>query len=178
MNSFNKLYDAAIENYGIITSGMAKEHGVSAMALVQLARRGRLVHIRRGLYRLSQYVPTEYDEYAEAVAVVGRDSYLYGETVLALLKLTETDPTRLYVASAIRQRKSLPRFIVVRPAPADYVPIDIQGIPCQRVEDALESAAETVDGRRLSDAAREAYRLGYIGKDTANSIARKAGKGQ
>jgi predicted transcriptional regulator of viral defense system len=178
MTSFDKLYDAAIENYGIITSGMAKEHGVSAMALVQLARRGRLVHVRRGLYRLSQYVPTEYDEYAEAVAVVGRGSYLYGETVLAMLKLTETDPARLYVASAIRQRKNLPRFIVVRSAPAHYVPITIQGIPCQRVEDALEAAAETVDGRRLSDAAREAYRLGYIGKGKANSIVRKAGKEQ
>jgi predicted transcriptional regulator of viral defense system len=176
MNSFNKLYDAAIENYGIITSGMAKEYGVSAMALVQLARRGRFVHIRRGLYRLSQYVPTEYDEYAEAVAVVGRGAYLYGETVLAMLKLTETDPTRLYVASALRQRKTLPRFIVVRPAPADYVPIAIQGIPCQRVEDALEAAAETIDGKRLSDAAREAYRLGHISKAKANSIASKVGK--
>ncbi len=178
MNSYEKLYDAAIENYGLVTSDMAREHGVSAMALVQLARRGRLVHVRRGLYKLSRYVPTEYDEYAEAVAAVGRGSYLYGETVLAMLKLTETDPTRLYVASTIRQRKPLPRFIVVKPAATEYVPVAIQGILCQRVEDALEAAANTVDGRRLSEAAKEAYRLGYIDKGKAHSIVKKTGNGQ
>ena len=84
MNSYEKIYDESIGNYGLITSARASELGISNMALVLLAQRGRLLHIGRGLYRLAHYVPTEYDGYAQAVMLVGENAYLYGESVIAL----------------------------------------------------------------------------------------------
>ena len=82
MNSYGKIYDESIGNYGLITSARASELGISNMTLVLLAQRGRLLHIRRGLYRLAHYVPTEYDGFAQAVMTVGENAYLYGESVI------------------------------------------------------------------------------------------------
>ena len=172
MKSYDKLYDDAADNYGIITSAKARSLGISNMALVQLARRGRLIHIRRGIYRLAHYVPTEYDDYAQAVASAGDSAYLYGESVIALLNLVPTNPTRIYVAVKGRSRKKLQTGIFLKSAPLDYVPTPIQGIPCQRVGDAIRSAADTVSRDRLSDAALEAYRTGVLSKKEAEEIVR------
>lgn len=38
---------------------------------------------RRGVHKLARWVPTPYDAYAEAVALVGGGAYLHGESVLA-----------------------------------------------------------------------------------------------
>jgi predicted transcriptional regulator of viral defense system len=173
MKSMEKLYDSAIGNYGIVTSAEAKTFGVSNMALVQLAKRGRLIHLRRGVYRLAQYVPTEYDDYAQAVISVGEGAYLYGESVVALLKLTPTNPSFIYVATPMRSRKRLPDSIVLRPAPKGYHHVSIQGIPCQRVSDAIRAARTTVDPDRLVEAAREAYRMGFIKKEEVDALLRE-----
>ncbi len=170
MNSFNKLYDTAIGNYGIVTSAEAKDLGISNMALVQLARRGKLIHLRRGVYRLAQYVPTEFDDYAQAVISVGEKAFLFGESVIALLKLAPTNPTFVYVASPSRSRRRLPQNIILRSSPADYAPIQIQGIPCQRLADAIRAACETVAPERLCAAAKEAYRIGYLKEREAKDL--------
>ena len=172
MNSYDRLYGVAIDNYGIITSARAKDMGISNMALVQLARRGRLIHIRRGVYRLAQYVPTEYDDYAQAVTSVGDGAYLYGESVIALLNLAPTNPTYIYVAFKGHSRKRLPKEIVLKLSPQDYSSTQLQGIPCQRVGDAILAAAATVSSDRLSKAAKEAYRTGYLSKNEYGKISK------
>ena len=132
MNSYDVIYDEAIDNYGIITSSKAKSLGVSNMALVQLARRGRLVHLGRGIYRLAQYVPSDLDDYAHAVTSAGKNAFLYGESVLALLGLAPTNPSWIYVASPMRSRRKLPPGIILRRASGDEQETHIEGIACQR----------------------------------------------
>lgn len=177
MNSFGKLYDAAVGNYGIVTSSEAKSLGVSNMALVQLARRGRLLHIRRGVYRLAQYVPTEFDDYAQAVITVGEGAFLFGESVIALLKLAPTNPAFIHVAFPLRLRKKLPPNIILHSALPGYEPIKVQSIPCQRVADAIMAARGTVSPDRLLSAAKEAFRTGYIDRrETKNIMAEMGGR--
>lgn len=175
MNSFGKLYDIAVENYGIVTSSEAKSLGISNMALVQLARRGRLLHIRRGVYKLAQYVPTEFDDYAQAVVTVGEGAFLCGESVIALLKLAPTNPAFIHVAFPLRLRKKLPSNIILHSALQGYEPIKVQGIPCQRVADAIMAARATVSPDRLLSAAKEAFRTGFINRREAKSIMAKIG---
>ena len=93
MTAYEKIYEESIGNYGLITSARASELGISNMALVLLAQRGRLIRIGRGLYRLAHWLPTEFDGYAQAVMSVGEEAYLYGESVIALLNLAPTNPT-------------------------------------------------------------------------------------
>ena len=173
MNSYEKIYDESIGNYGLITSTRASELGISNMTLVLLAQRGRLLHIRRGLYRLAHYVPTEYDGFAQAVMTVGENAYLYGESVIALLNLAPTNPAYFYVAQSGRSRKVLPGEIILKASDPGYTPILIQGIRCQRVGDAILSAKDTVPRDRLMDAAREAYRTGHLDKEESEQIIRE-----
>lgn len=173
MTAYDKLYDEAVDNYGIVTAATAGNHSVSNMALVMLARRGRLVRLGHGVYRLARYVPTEHDDYALAVALVGDGAYLHGESVLALLELTSTNPTRLYVAMDGRTRKTLPDDIVLEPSPRGYEPVRFFGIPCQRVDDAIRSAASTVPRDRLVEATKEAYRKGFLPRKESVALERE-----
>ena len=55
MIAYNRLYEIANENYGLVTTKAAEALGVSNMALVMLAKRGRLLRVGRGVYRLDQF---------------------------------------------------------------------------------------------------------------------------
>ena len=92
MSYYDDIYEVAADDYGLVSSATAQKMGVPAIELVKLAKRGRLIHVGRGLYRLARYVPTPYDSYAEAVALVGPEAYLFGESVIAMHGLAPTNP--------------------------------------------------------------------------------------
>ena len=62
MRAYNQIYEVASENYGLMTTDMARKIGVSSMALVMLEKRGRIIRVGRGVYRLEQFSPTTCDE--------------------------------------------------------------------------------------------------------------------
>ena len=162
MTSYAKIFDVAIENYGLITTAMARRMGIAPGSLVDLAYRGRLTRIGQGVYQLVQYAPGERDPYAQAVALVGEGAYLYGESVVAMLGLAPTDPDKIYVATTSRVRKSLGDGIKVCRGMQGYKPVPIEGILSQTVADAILSARATMPGERLKAACTEALRIGKI----------------
>lgn len=84
MAHFDDIYELAADNYGLITSAEAKNLGVAKSELNRWVGMGRLLKRGQGVYKLVRYAPTEYDRYAEAVALVGDGSFLFGEAVLAM----------------------------------------------------------------------------------------------
>ena len=162
MTAYNRIFDVAIENHGLITTSLARKMGVAPGTLVDLAQRGRLMRIGQGVYQLVQYVPDVNDPYAQAVALVGEGAYLYGESVIAMLNLAPTNPDRIYVATANRVRKNLGDGIAVCKVKAGYRPVLIEGIPSQKVVDAIMSAKATMPVDRLKSAGVEALRIGRI----------------
>ena len=63
------------------------------------------------MYKLVRYVPTEYDRYAEAVALVGDGSFLFGEAVLAMHGLALANPVRhISVANDKKSEKGASRI--------------------------------------------------------------------
>jgi predicted transcriptional regulator of viral defense system len=137
MTHYQQLFDIAADNYGIVTSSQAKREGISDKEMSAIASRGRIRRLRRGVYKIVDYIPVENDPYAEAVALVGTDAYLYGESVLAMLRLAPTNPMRIIVATPKRVRKRLPKHIRVEPAPPGVVPTEYDGIPSEPVADAI-----------------------------------------
>ena len=83
MTQFDKIYEVAADNYGLVTYAEACEEGVTGAELHRYVKDGRLKRIGLGLYKLTRYIPTINDPYAEAVALVGTGAYLYGESVIA-----------------------------------------------------------------------------------------------
>jgi predicted transcriptional regulator of viral defense system len=160
MAHYDDIYEAAADNYGLITSAEAKELGVSDKEMSALTKRGRLIRRGHGVYKLARYIPTPYDAYAEAVALVGRGAYLYGESVIAMLGLAPTNPARIFVATPARTRKVLPGHITV--VSASDTTVQYEGILSQSVFDAIGACQKTMMPKRLEEATNEARNQGFI----------------
>ena len=167
------IYEIAADNYGLVTASQAVGAGVTRAELRRYASDGRLERRGHALYRLVRWVPTEYDRFAEAVALVGDGAVLYGEAVLAMLGLASANPAALDVATPKRVRRSLPGW--VRVVQADDVGRKrvYMGVPCQHVADAILSCRGSVMGERLVQAAKAAREQGWIGADEERRLRRE-----
>jgi len=162
MTHWESIYETAIDNYGLITTAQAGEQGVNPAELLRWVKTGRLTKRGHGVFRLSQYVPTDYDYYAEALAFVGDGAAIFGESVLAMQNLALVNPPKIAVATSARLRKKLPEWVYVVPRAVVAHPIAYQGIPCQPTVDAILQCRATVPAERLEAAAVDARRQGLI----------------
>lgn len=162
MTRFDDIYEIAADNYGLVTAAEAADAGAATSEVARYVRAGWLEKVGRGVYRLARYVPTPYDGYAEAVALVGPGSYLYGESVLAMHGLCPTNPKRTLVATPKRVRKELPSGIEVVQRPEGEAVTAYEGIPSQSVRDAIRSCEGKLMTERLRQAAGSAQRNGLI----------------
>ena len=170
MAHFDDIYEIAADNYGLVTFSQAQEAGVTSVELRRFVEKGRLVRIGQGIYKLTRYIPTAYDQYAEAVALVGSGSYIYGESVLAMHGLALVNPAKTDVATTKRVRRRLPGWIrVVAADSADEV-TSYEGIQSQSVADALLLCKGRVMKERLADAVRAAVYEGLIDEATEASL--------
>ena len=164
MTYYERIFEEAIGNYGIVTSAQAKALGVPPIELVKLARRGRLNRIGHGVYKLDKYAPTEdaRDAYADALAIVGEGAYLYGPSVLALNGLCATNPSQIYIATPRRVRKRLPvGFHLKINAPCDAI-CYYDGIACEPISEALRESQGLIMESRLSEAEAKARAIGLM----------------
>lgn len=162
MTKFDDIYELAADNYGLITSAQARAIGVTNNELVQYAKRGKVERVGQGLYRLVQYIPTPYDSYAEAVALVGPGAYLFGESVIAMHELAPTNPSYVHVATPNRVRRKLPPYIKIFHIAEDRKATLYEGIPSQTVADAIRSCRGKMMDERLRDATYTARAKGYL----------------
>ena len=172
MTKFDDIYEIAADNYGLVTSMDAASVGVARSELARYARDGRLQRRGRGVYRLVRWVPTPYDRFAEAVALVGEGSLIYGEGVLAMLELAFASPRAIPVATDKRVRKALPGWILLVNAGDVGKRTSYMGVPCQHVADAILACRGRIIGERLVQAAGEARREGWIDKATERRLKR------
>ena len=170
MTHYQDIYEVAADNYGIITSVQAKELGISDKEMSAIAARGRIYRIGHGVYRLTDYIPVPNDAYAEAVALVGPDAFLYGESVIAMHGLAPTNPARICVATPKRVRKHLPAYLRLIRVPEDTQAASYEGIASQSVFDAILSCKGKMMDDRLVAAATEARRQGFISKAEYDSL--------
>lgn len=175
MTKIDDIYDA-VDDFGLITSAEARELGVSNTELVQLARRGKLQRVARGIYRMPVWPYQEAAPFAIAVKSAGSGAYLYGESVVALLGLAPTDPGRMWVASPGRVRRRLGEGVrVVERQPPDARVERYEGVPAQHAADAIKESAGTMGRSRALQAAEEAVRLGYMTKREQLELAERFG---
>lgn len=130
MAHFDDIYEVAADNYGLVTFAEAKDVGVTGGELDRWVAQGRLERRGRGTYRLARHIPTPYDRYAEAVALVGPGTVVWGDSVLAMLDLAYENPPVVYVAPARRVRKVLPNWVKLVGAHVNERAA-YEGVPCQ-----------------------------------------------
>lgn len=176
MTKIENIYDA-VDDFGLISSAEAAELGMSNAELVQQAARNKLVRVARGVYRMPVWPSQPQAPYAIAVKAAGKDAFLYGESVIALLSLAPTNPAVMYIASPKRIRRDLgsgARIFRV----SGVQPVLVDGIRCQPVPAALISAAKTMGSSRALDATREALAQGIITADEMEKIEQELRRGE
>lgn len=163
MKHFDEIYEVAADNYGLVTAAQARNLGVSKSELNRWVGKGYLERRGRGVYKLTRYIPTEFDPYAEAVVLVGDGSFLLGETVLAMHGLAFVNPRQFSVGTPKRIRKTLPPWVsAVTVTGKDTT--RYEGIPSQTVAEAILDCRGRVMAERLRDAVDTARQRGLIGK--------------
>lgn len=173
-NYRQRLWEAAADHFGYVTTKDAIELGVPPKELPKLVEHGGLEHIAYGLYRFQQYPHTERDQYAEAVLRVGADAYLTGDTVLVFHNLTPLAPRHLRVGVRRRVRAKVPVWIDLH---QEFVPeADIttyEGIPAKKVAKAIEECIPIMMGERLLGAIKVAREQGIITKTEEADLLKK-----
>ena len=152
MTSYEKIWDTAEDNHGVITSAQAKRLGVKPAALVSMSTNRKLIRIGQGVYKLSHHAPGPYDEYAQAVAMAGDTAFVRGASALMMRGLIPFDPGRFYLGVTRRTRRKLPSGYDVKFVASPEIEF-IEGIAVERVKAALEDARKcgAVDVDRLMD---------------------------
>jgi predicted transcriptional regulator of viral defense system len=170
MKLYDNINEVALSNYGLITSAQASELGVRLKDLLEWVKIGRLEKCWRGVYRLVHYLPTEYDRYAEALATVGKNAMIWGESVLAMHNLAMVNPDRIEVATTHRVRKKLPVWISLVRLQEDSPSDDFNGIRCQPLSAAFRHCHQIIMPQRLAEAIRDAEKKGLLGYSEAKKL--------
>lgn len=167
------LREVADERYGYVTTRDLGELNIPAVELRKLAARGKLEHIRRGVYRFPDTRPTERDEFIAAVLNVGEDAFLTHDAVLALHGLGLVNPKKIRVATPHRIRHKVPNFVEVhqRTLPADEVEV-FEAIPTTRVARAIVDSRGLVMPERLKEALAAARLQGLVTRKEAVQVRR------
>ena len=113
--------------------------------------------------------------YAEAVALVGKEAFVYGVSVLAMHNLALVNPSKVHVATNARLRKCLPEWVeIVRPK-ATVKRDDFNGIRSQSVADAIVTCKNSLMRERLVSAVIDAKRKGLIDHNEAQELEKEFG---
>lgn len=170
MTYYDDIFEDASDNYGLITTARAKEMGIGKQELYKLATRGKLTRVGRGVFRTKHHVPTPLDIYADAVALVGPDSFIADESVLAMHNLASVNPDTVLVGTQKRMRKQLPEYVDTIHI-TDNLPVtSYDGIPSMSVADAIRRCKGKVMPERLREALRDGLDLGLISRKDAESL--------
>jgi len=180
------LYNAALKHEGLFTSAEACQAGVSPHALLQAERRGRVVRVSRGIYRLVNFpVLEERAQLWEAVlwpttrrgasAELGVLSHL---TAL-FLNYAELDyiPTRvtITISPKLRIRKGRPSWLDVYKAELlkHEVSYSGSGLPVTTLDRTLRDCLEaSVDNRLIKQVFMAALAEPNYAKLSSSTIAR------
>jgi predicted transcriptional regulator of viral defense system len=158
-----KLWRLAVDQYGFVTTGQAREIGVPVVELAKLAHRGVLSNVAYGLYRMNDVPTTERDAFMAAVLRVGDAAYLMGESTLALYELASVNPRSVWVGTPRRTRAKHPSWlhVVKRSLPVEDLTV-FEAIPTVTVKRAFLDCRGRVMTERLLEAADRAVAEGLV----------------
>ena len=94
---YQQLYEMAEGQAGYFAAHQARKCGFSWERLSSNVNTGRFIRIRRGIYRLTQFPGSEYEDLFVAWLRTGPDSVISHESALSLYELSDVLPTEVHV---------------------------------------------------------------------------------
>lgn len=94
---FNRLYQIAEAQAGYFTSKQAHEAGYSRERLSDLTAREQFIRFQRGIYRLSHFPASRFEDLFVAFLRTGPDSVISHDSALAVFDLSDVLPAEIHV---------------------------------------------------------------------------------
>jgi predicted transcriptional regulator of viral defense system len=117
--TWQSLYDIAASQEGLFTIRQAAEAGYSAPLMAYHQKAGRIVRLRRGIYRLVHFPRSEHEEFVVAWLWAEQVGVLSHQTALSLHGLSDVLPAQIHLTLPVpwRQRRfRVPEGIVLHHA--------------------------------------------------------------
>jgi predicted transcriptional regulator of viral defense system len=162
---WDRLYEIAAAQEGLFTTQQAAEAGYSPQLLVHHLHGGRMLRVRRGIYRLVHFPAGDHEELVTVWLWSERAGVLSHETALGLHGLSDALPARVHLTlpTAWKKRRfRVPEGVVLHHA--DIKPKErawVGPVPITSVARTLNDLARTgMSPELLRQAARQALRRG------------------
>jgi predicted transcriptional regulator of viral defense system len=159
---YNSLFDLATEQYGYVTAEQSVEMGFAKGRLPEMAARGVVERIERGLYRFPAVPRTALDQYMEAVLWPHRARGVISHaSALALHDLCDVNPAHIDLTLPASYRVTRVPPSIYRLHHRDLQPADIsqhEGIPIVTPQRAILDGIEAHLGHGLIHQAIETAR--------------------
>ena len=112
---WSQLYETAAAQEGHFTTAQAAEAGYYPQLLTKYLKNGRIVRVRRGVYRLVHFPPGDHEDLVVVWLWSDREGVFSHETALALHQLSDALPSKAHLtlpASWKSRRVQLPTGVV------------------------------------------------------------------
>ena len=174
---WDRLYEMAAGQQGMFTTKQAAEAGYSPQLLVHHTRGGKLVRVRRGVYRLVYFPLGEHEELVTAWLWSERAGLMSHQTALALHGLSDVLPAHVHLTlpSAWRRRRfRVPPDVVLHHAdvaPEDRAWFGVVPVTAPR-RTLSDCAKDGLSPEILGQAARQALRRGLVVRGELSDVDR------
>jgi len=142
---WKSLYETAAAQEGHFSTAQAAMAGYSRPLLARYLANGRIQRIRRGIYRIVHYPPSDHENLVVVWLWSDRQGVFSHETALALLDLSDVMPARVHItlpADWKRRRMRVPRGVICHHADTSQDERSWYGaIPVTSVARTLEDCA-------------------------------------
>lgn len=165
--TWNHLFDIADAQEGLFTTQQAAKAGFSPQLLAHHARNGRVLPVRRGIYRLAYYPSGDHDELVIAWLWSDRAGVFSHQTALAQHGLSDALSARIHLTLPggwRRRRFRVPEGVVLHHADVpDEERAWFGAVPVTAVRRTLDDCArEDLSPDLLRQAAQQAVRRGLV----------------
>lgn len=167
--SWNRLYEAASGQEGHFTTQQAADAGYSPQLLRKHIQAGRILRVRRGIYRLVHFPSTEHEELVVVWLWSERQGVFSHQTALSLHGLSDVLPSKIHLsvpATWTSRRLRVPEGVVVHHA--DVAKSErswFAAVPATSPARTLRDCSrDKLSPDLLRQAARDALARGLIGR--------------
>lgn len=176
---WNRLYETAAGQEGHFTTVQAGEAGYCPQLLIKYLRNGRIIRVRRGIYRLVHFPAGEHEDLVAVWLWTDRTGVFSHETALALHDLSDVMPGKVHVTlpEAWRKRRlRVPKGLLLHFA--DVAKADrawVGSVPVTAPTRTLRDCAiDGVSPETMRKAIRDAVSRGLVARSELAALRRAA----
>jgi predicted transcriptional regulator of viral defense system len=175
--NWNRLYQVASGQEGHITTQQGADAGYSPQLLRKHIQAGRIVRVRRGIYRLVHFPAGEHEELVVIWLWSERQGVFSHQTALGLHGLSDVLPSKIHLsvpASWSSRRLRVPTGVIMHHADVAKSERSWFGaVPATSPSRTLEDCArEKISPDLLRQAAHDALARGLVGKRELGEVRR------